>query len=47
MAALLEAETNLKTGKGGSGAKAVAKERINELTPEFFSIADAYMGLVR
>ena len=56
IAALLEAEHEAAKSKGSSedaggtgtsGARALAVSRVDELTPEFFSVADAYMALAR
>ena len=58
IAALLEAEAGAARGKGAppddgpagagaGGARGLAVSRVDELTPEFFSVADAYMALAR
>lgn len=51
IAAMLEAEAGgndaAVTTAPGEGARAVATSRIEELTPEFFSVADAYLALAR
>ena len=50
IAALLEAEAQTEDAEvttPGEGARSVATARIEELTPEFFSVADAYLALAR